>query len=90
MCDYAFLVLCAIEGTQHSNQNSGVLAAARVLPVRVAMANMCEAAAFASRGGLASGRALGEWSGQTSLSFGGKILKVESRSLNQILSTSFG
>ena len=32
--------LCAIEGTQHSNQHSGVLAAARVLPVRAAM-DMC-------------------------------------------------
>ena len=33
------LVLCATEGTQHSNQHSGVLAAAaRVLPVRAAMA----------------------------------------------------
>ena len=34
------LVLCAIEATQHSNQYSGVLPAAWVLPVRAAMA-MC-------------------------------------------------
>ena len=34
------LVLCAIEGTQHSNQHSGVHAAAWVLPMRAAMA-MC-------------------------------------------------
>ena len=34
------LVLCAIDGTQHSNQHSGMLAAAWVLPVRAAMA-MC-------------------------------------------------
>jgi hypothetical protein len=32
------LVLCAIGGTQHSNQHSGMLAAAWVLPVRAAMA----------------------------------------------------
>ena len=46
--------VCAIEGTQHSNQHSGMLAAAWVLPVRAAIA-MC------ARGGLASGRLLGEW-----------------------------
>ena len=30
------LVLCAIKGAQHSNQHSGMLVAARVLPARAA------------------------------------------------------
>ena len=64
---YLSLCWCCVPlcgGTQHSNQHIGMLAAAWVLPVRAAMGPwpcVREAAANASPGGLASGRALGEW-----------------------------
>ena len=56
------LVLCAIEGTHYSNQHSGACSRRPgccqcVLP----WPYVRKATAFASRGGLASRRALGEW-----------------------------
>ena len=59
------LVLCAIEGTYSTPtraQQWRACGGSGVARVRAAMANSVrEAAAFAPRGGLTSGRALGEW-----------------------------
>ena len=68
------LVLCAIGGTQHSNQHSGMLAVAWVLPVRAAMA-MCARGGrkrFAWRPGQRAGAGR---VADTPLCFGGKIVR---------------
>ena len=66
------LVLCAIGGTQHSNQHSGMLAAAWVLPVRAAMAVCARGGRkrFAWRPGQRAGAGR---VADTPLCFGGKI-----------------
>ena len=79
------LVLCAIEGTQHSNHHSGVLAAARVLLVRAAMAMHARDGRnpkrFAWRPSqqACAGKVLS--GGHTILCFGGKIPSVAANSI---------